>query len=101
MLVEAKRVLALLAVTVLMVAVLAIPALAQLGQSGLVNVGIQGTNIAVPVSVAVAANVCDVDVALAASFVGTGNNVCDADAQSIAEAQQEVGQGKAQGPPPK
>ena len=65
MLVEAKRVLALLAVTVLMVAVLAMPASAQpFFTGGLVNITItdvlSDNDVVVAVPIGVAANVCGV-----------------------------------------
>ena len=92
-----RRLIALVVVTALMVALAAAPSLAQQQQSGLVNVGIQGTNIAVPVSVAVAANVCDVTLAFASTFIGSDDTVCEADAQSIVEARQEVARDRGQG----
>ena len=78
MLVEAKRVLALLAVTVLMVAVLAMPASAQpIFQGGLVNVNVSGNTVQLPVSVA--ANVCDVEVqVLVADLEDDGEANCTA-----------------------
>jgi hypothetical protein len=58
------------------------PALAQT-QSGLVNVIIGDVTVAVPV--AVAANICGVNVnVIAEQFVGTQNPVCTADADAIA-----------------
>ena len=88
MLVEAKRVFALLAVTVLMVAVLAMPASAQ--QSGLVNVEVNNVNVQVPI--AVAANVCGVDIdIIAEEFAGTDRTVCDADASAFGNNRQQSG----------
>ncbi len=96
-----RSVFAVLVLSALMVAVAVAPSLAQPQQTGLVNVTIEDVGIQIPVSVAVAANVCDVTVAVASSFVGSDESVCEADAQSIAEAQQEVGRDNAQGPPQK
>jgi hypothetical protein len=73
---------AALVVMALMVALTVAPAVAQ-QQSGLVNVIIEDVVVAVPV--AVAANICNVDVnVIAAQFVGTENAVCEADADAIA-----------------
>ena len=59
----------------------AAPALAQ--QTGLVNVEIGDVTVAVPV--AVAANICGVDInIIATQFVGTEHTVCEADADAIA-----------------
>ena len=85
MLVEAKRVLALLAVTVLMVSILAVPASAQ--QTGLVNVDIGNVNVQVPV--AVAANVCDVSILTAEQFAGTDRTLCEADARAFGNNRQQ------------
>ena len=51
-------------------------------QDGLVNVAIVGTQIAVPV--AVAANVCDLNVGILARQLRLGGASCDADAESMA-----------------
>jgi hypothetical protein len=59
---------------------LAAPASAQTSQEGLVNVNLQGIDIAVPV--AVAANICDVEVNALADVIGTGDTACTADAES-------------------
>ena len=58
---------------------------AQVDQDGLVNVAVTDTQIAVPVSVA--ANVCDVGVAVLAQQVGAGPTSCDAVASSEASHQ--------------
>ena len=60
----------------------AAPAGAQ--QEGLVNVAITDNTVQVPV--AVAANVCDVDVNVLASDIQDGSALCDADADSFATA---------------
>ena len=96
-----RSVFAVLVLSALMVAVAVAPSLAQPQQTGLVNVTIQDVGVQIPVSVAVAANVCDVTVAVASTFLGSNDSVCTATAQSIAQAQQEVGQGNAKGPPQK
>ena len=76
-----RRILAVLALAALMAAATVAPALAQ--QSGLVNVEIGDVTVAVPV--AVAANVCGIDVnVLATQFVGTEDTACEADADAIA-----------------
>jgi hypothetical protein len=55
---------------------------AQVDQDGLVNVAIVDTQVAVPV--AVAANICDVNVGVLAQQERTDGAACDADAQSMA-----------------
>jgi hypothetical protein len=78
-----RRIIAALTVTALMLVATVAPALAQ-QQSGLVNVIIGDVTLAVPV--AVAANVCDVNVnVIAEQFVGTEDVVCEADADAMAE----------------
>ena len=64
------------------IAVAASPASAQ--QEGLVNVAIVDNTVQVPV--AVAANICDVDVNVLASDIRDGSALCDADADSTATA---------------
>lgn len=61
----------------------AAPASAQT-QSGLVNVAVTDVNVQVPVSVA--ANVCDVNVAVLATQERAGGATCDATAESVASA---------------
>ena len=61
---------AALAVSLALVA----PAGAATSQQGLVNVNLQGIDIAVPV--AVAANICDVSVNALASQIGAGETAC-------------------------
>lgn len=51
-------------------------------QEGLVNVNLEGIDIAVPV--AVAANICDVSVNALADVIGTGDTACTATADSDA-----------------
>jgi hypothetical protein len=73
---------AALVVMALMVAFTVAPAVAQ-QQSGLVNVIIEDVVVGVPV--AVAANICNVDVnVIATQTVGTENAVCEADADAMA-----------------
>ena len=77
-----KRVIAVLAVALLMVFSTVAPALAQ-RQVGLVNVIIEDVVVAVPV--AVAANVCNVNAnVIAAQYIGTQEAVCDAEADALA-----------------
>jgi hypothetical protein len=59
---------------------LAAPASAQTNQEGLVNVNLQGIDIAVPISVA--ANICDVNVNVLANVRERGPVACTADAES-------------------
>ena len=66
----------------LALAVMAAPASAQ--QEGLVNVAITDNTVQVPV--AVAANICDVDVNVLASDIQDGSALCNADADSFATA---------------
>jgi hypothetical protein len=76
-----RRIIAVLVLTALMVVATVAPALAQ--QSGLVNVEIGDVTVAVPV--AVAANICGLDInVLATQFVGTERTACEADADAIA-----------------
>ena len=78
-----RRIIAVLAMTALMGIATVAPALAQ-QQSGLVNVMIGDVVVQVPV--AVAANVCDVNVnVIAEQFVGTDRTVCEADAAAMAQ----------------
>ena len=58
------------------------PASAQTQQDGLVNVNIQDVTIQVPI--AIAANICDVNVNVLARQERAGGANCDADATSIA-----------------
>lgn len=60
--------------------VLAVPAGAQTQQEGLVNVNLENIDIGIPV--AVAANVCDVNVNVLTDFIGTGDTACTTDAES-------------------
>ena len=78
-----KRVIAVLAVAMLMVFSTVAPALAQ-RQVGLVNIIIEDVVIAVPV--AVAANVCNVNAnVIATQILGTQEAVCTADADAMAQ----------------
>ena len=82
-----RRILALLATTALMVAMLAMPASAQ--QTGLVNVDVDVTNntLIVQVPIAIAANVCGIDVNVLVQKVQEDENFTrEADAQSTADA---------------
>lgn len=65
------------------------PALAQ-QQEGLVNVNITdiGVQANVQVPIAVAANVCDVEVNLLARDIGPGETACDAEASAVADNEQ-------------
>ena len=77
-----KRLIAVLAVALLMVFSTVAPALGQ-QQTGLVNIIIEDVVIAVPV--AVAANVCNVNVnVIATQDIGTQEAVCEADAEALA-----------------
>ena len=74
---------AVFAVALFMVFSTVAPALAQ-RQVGLVNIIIEDVVIAVPV--AVAANVCNVNVnVVAAQFICTQEAVCEADADAMAQ----------------
>jgi type 1 fimbria pilin len=78
-----RRIIATLAAMAMLAFAAAAPALAQ-EQSGLVNVIIGDVTVQVPV--AVAANICDVNVnVIAEQFVGTEDVVCEADADAMAE----------------
>jgi hypothetical protein len=59
---------------------LAVPAGAQTEQEGLVNVNLQNIDVGVPV--AVAANICDVNVNVLTEYIGTGDTACTAEAES-------------------
>ena len=73
----------------LALAVAATPAGAQ--QEGLVNVAIVDNTVQVPV--AVAANICDVDVNVLASDIRDGSALCNADADGFATASRGGGGG--------
>jgi hypothetical protein len=80
-----SRVLAVLTTCVLAVGVVAGSASAQnQNQNGLVNVAVGDVLVQLPI--AVAANVCDVNVAVLAQVTDTGDGVCTADAQAVADA---------------
>jgi hypothetical protein len=53
-------------------------------QEGLVNLNVSDVTIQVPI--AVAANICDVDILVLAQMVRDGTTTCDADASSRAES---------------
>jgi hypothetical protein len=59
---------------------LAVPASAQTQQDGLVNVNLENIDIGVPI--AVAANICDLDVNVLADVRQEGGTACVADAES-------------------
>ena len=61
-------------------AAIAVPATAQTQQNGLVNVNLEGIDIGVPI--AVAANICDLDVNVLADVRQQGGTACVADAES-------------------
>jgi hypothetical protein len=63
---------------------LAVPSFAQPQQSGLVNVNLSDNTVQIPV--AIAANVCDVDVAVLVSDLRDGSADCDALSTSTADA---------------
>ena len=77
------RAIAALSAVVATAAVLAAPAPAQTNQQGLVNVAIEDVTVQLPISVA--ANVCDVNVAVLAEIVDQAES-CDATADSAASA---------------
>ena len=58
-------------------------ATAQTTQNGLVNINLEDVTVQVPIGLA--ANVCDVNVAVLATLVDTGPARCDAVADSTAE----------------
>jgi hypothetical protein len=60
----------------------AAPATAQTFQRGLVNVNVEDVTVQVPI--AIAANICDVTVAVLVSDLRDGSAVCDAFAESDA-----------------
>src|SRR5215218_6238446 len=61
-------------------AAIAMPASAQTQQRGLVNVNLENIDIGVPI--AVAANICDLDVNVLADVRRAGGTACTADAES-------------------
>jgi hypothetical protein len=78
----------------LMLAVVGVmPAAAQTNQTGLVNLSISDTTIQLPI--ALAANVCDVDVAVLSTLLAVGPTQCGAEAGSTAEAAPSGGGGGA------
>jgi hypothetical protein len=70
------------AAAALSIGTLAGPVAAQPQQEGLVNVNV--TDVTIQVPIAVAANVCNVKVAVLADLISTGDAQCDADAASDA-----------------
>ncbi len=78
-----RRVIATLFATALMVAATVTPAFAQ-QQRGLVNVNIEDTTIQVPI--AVAANLCDINVNVLAQQIRNGSTECTAVADADADA---------------
>jgi hypothetical protein len=79
-----KSIAAAVTATAFMGALLASPAAAQNQQQGLVNVAIEDVIVQVPVSVA--ANVCDVNVAVLVSEFNDDAAACEATAESTATA---------------
>jgi len=77
------RLSALVAAASMALCVAAAPASAQ-PQTGLVNVDISDNTIQVPI--AVAANVCNVQVAVLSTLIGQNGGECDADADGTADA---------------
>ena len=76
-----RRILAVPALAALVAVATVAPALAQ--QSGLVSAQVGDVTVGVPV--AVAANVCGIDVnVLATQFVGSEDAACEADADAMA-----------------
>ena len=61
-------------------AAIALPATAQTQQRGLINVNLEDIDIGVPI--AVAANICDLDVNVLAEVRRLGGTACTADAES-------------------
>jgi hypothetical protein len=78
------RITATLATMAVAVAVAAAPASAQPEQAGLINVAVTDNVVQIPV--AVAANVCGVQVGVLASALNQGPVDCDADADGTADA---------------
>ena len=72
------------ALTALAAFALAVPSFAQPRQSGLVNVNLSDNTVQIPV--ALAANVCDVDVNVLVSDIRDGSADCDALSTSTADA---------------
>lgn len=68
------------AIATLASAVAVVPASAQTQQEGLVNVNLEAIDIGVPI--AVAANICDLDVNVLAEARSLGQTACTADAES-------------------
>jgi hypothetical protein len=76
------RLVALVAAALLVLSLGALPAEAQPQQEGLVNVNISDVTLQLPI--AIAANVCDVNVNVLAEQIRDGGAECDADATSDA-----------------
>ena len=85
------RLTALAAGCILAVGVAAAPASAQTQQSGLVNVAVVGNTVQVPI--AVAANVCQVQVGVLAANLRQGPVTCTANATAIGTATRAPGGG--------
>ncbi len=77
-----KKLTAILASSMLATGVAAAPASAQTQQDGLVNVNIEDVTIQVPI--AIAANICDVNVNVLAQQRKAGDTSCEATAESVA-----------------
>jgi hypothetical protein len=78
-----RKLLATACLAVVTTFVVAAPASAQ-NNAGNSLVNVQVGDITILVPVAVAANLCDLDVNVLAQQLGTGDTSCDADAESIA-----------------
>jgi hypothetical protein len=88
----AKRLVALVAAALLVLSLGAVPAQAQT-QEGLVNVNVSDVTVQLPI--AIAANICDVNVNVLAEQLRDGGAECDADANSDAVFDPEVEDGEA------
>jgi hypothetical protein len=86
-----RRILALISVTAMMLALTAMPALAQTQQDGLVNVNIENVLndnvITIQLPIAVAANVCGVEVDVLTDEEATQEGGADCDAAAGSRAQ--------------
>lgn len=78
------RLMTILATGAASLAVAAPASAAPAVQDGLVNVNVSDVLVQVPISLA--ANLCDVNVAVLAQVTDTGNGVCTATAESLASA---------------
>jgi hypothetical protein len=69
---------------VFLVAVMAVAPASAARQNGLVNINIEDNIVQVPIGIA--ANVCDVNAAVLAAIVDTGDTECDAESEVLAGA---------------